>query len=375
MSSLADDVSRSSLTLQLQANTTEREIRTLANKVDLEVQTLNSQLTTTTQVLSSAVITEAHEVKTKIGTVNASMQSMKDEMANVTNRFDTEIGDVRNKTDSDVQTLNIRLSSYVQVLGHKIDEQVQEMDHKIETEIQTVNNKMASYVQVLSDKNAVEVQTLQRIAMDQDLAIQQAASSTFVRWGNSSCPSLAGVVYSGLAGGGLLSRQGPLPPSCACLGTRPWRTCPFRSSTANFTARSTRSTSTRIRMSCAPCVAPRDPPPSWCRPPTCVKTGGHWSTAGTSWAAHLTMLPATTTSAWTRASRAVPAAPATTTVCCCCTCLPGVAVCLARTIETARLSPVSSAQNEAVSSPQNEAASSAQNQAVIRSKYRAQVLW
>ena len=220
MSSLADDVSRSSITLQLQANTTEREIQTLAKKIDLEVETLNSKLTTTTQVLSSAVIAEAHEVKNKIGTVNASMQSMKDEMANVTNRFDTEIGDVRNRTDSDVQTLNIRLSSYVQVLGHKIDEQVQEMDRKIETKIQTVNNKMASYVQVLSDKNAVEVQTLQRIAMDQDLAIQRAASSTFVRWGNASCPPSAGVVYSGVAGGGLLSRQGS-SPTVLCLPRNP----------------------------------------------------------------------------------------------------------------------------------------------------------
>ena len=186
----------------------------------MEVQTLNSQLTTTTQVLSSTVITEAHEVKNKIGTLNASMQSMKDEMMNVTNRFDTKIGEVRNKTDSDVQTLNIRLSSYMQVLGHKIDEQVQEMDHKIETEIQTVNNKMASYVQVLSDKNAVEVQTMQRIVLDQDLAIQHAASSTFVRWGNSSCPSSAGVVYSGVAGGGLLSRQGS-PPTVLCLPRNP----------------------------------------------------------------------------------------------------------------------------------------------------------
>ena len=74
-----------------------------------------------------------------------------------------------------------------------------------------------------------EVQALKNANSQQDQAIQQASTSTFVRWGRSSCPGSAELVYSGIAGGGWYDSSGstttafclPLNPSLATQSSKP----------------------------------------------------------------------------------------------------------------------------------------------------------
>lgn len=61
-----------------------------------------------------------------------------------------------------------------------------------------------------------EVKALQNANTRQDQAIQDAGKSTFVRWGNSACPSSAEHVYSGTVGGGTWSSSGSTS-SVLCL--------------------------------------------------------------------------------------------------------------------------------------------------------------
>ena len=46
-----------------------------------------------------------------------------------------------------------------------------------------------------------EVEALRTVTTQQDERIQEAATSTFVRWGRSTCPSSAELIYTGAAGG------------------------------------------------------------------------------------------------------------------------------------------------------------------------------
>ena len=67
---------------------------------------------------------------------------------------------------------------------------------------------------------AAEVQSLKNVNSQQDQAIQQAGTSTFVRWGRSVCPTSTELVYSGVAGGGWWDEPGSTT-TAFCLPLNP----------------------------------------------------------------------------------------------------------------------------------------------------------
>ena len=133
----------------------------------------------------------------------------------------------------------------------------------------------------------------------------------------------------------------------ACRGTRCWKTWTCLTSTVEVYGAEYQDHLGRLgqpRPRVRRVSHPAHPPTSWCRLPTCVRAGGPWNTAGTSWAVPPTILRATALSAWTRPLRVVPTATATTTACCCSSPSPSAAVCRVRGTGTGRQSPASSAR-------------------------------
>nr|KAG5701469.1 hypothetical protein BaRGS_000865 [Batillaria attramentaria] len=66
--------------------------------------------------------------------------------------------------------------------------------------------------------NTAGIQALKNTNTHQDAAIQEAATSVYVRWGRSVCPSSAHLVYSGVGGG---SRYTEFNANYLCLSMSP----------------------------------------------------------------------------------------------------------------------------------------------------------
>ncbi|KAK7094564.1 putative leucine-rich repeat-containing protein DDB_G0290503 [Littorina saxatilis] len=92
----------------------------------------------------------------------------------------------------------------LQAVVSQITQRVTEMGADIQVfKTQTVNDINALKIQTSGD-----IQTLQNSSRQQDLAIQDAQSSTFVHWGSSTCSNLSHTVYSGVVGGSWYLRTG-----------------------------------------------------------------------------------------------------------------------------------------------------------------------
>ena len=71
------------------------------------------------------------------------------------------------------------------------------------------------------DALGAEVEALKTVNSQQDVAIHEAATSTFVRWGSSQCPSTAELVYSGFVGGSHVYNSAGSSTSVLCLPLNP----------------------------------------------------------------------------------------------------------------------------------------------------------
>ncbi|XP_070189455.1 uncharacterized protein [Littorina saxatilis] len=75
-------------------------------------------------------------------------------------------------------------------------------------DIQTSKTKTDNDINALKTQTTGDIQTLQNSNTQQDLAIQDTQSSTFVHWGSSTCSNLSGIVYSGVVGGAWYRHSG-----------------------------------------------------------------------------------------------------------------------------------------------------------------------
>ncbi|KAK7094615.1 uncharacterized protein [Littorina saxatilis] len=67
---------------------------------------------------------------------------------------------------------------------------------------------MGADIQVFKTQTSGDIQTLKNSNTQQELAIQDAQSSTFVHWGSSTCSNLSHTVYSGVVGGSWYDHRG-----------------------------------------------------------------------------------------------------------------------------------------------------------------------
>ena len=81
-------------------------------------------------------------------------------------------------------------------------------------------DEVGAEVEALKNSVSSEVAALQNTNIRQDGAIEGAGTSTYVRWGNSACPSSAEHVYSGTVAGGDWSSAGSTS-SVLCLHHKP----------------------------------------------------------------------------------------------------------------------------------------------------------
>ncbi|KAK7094565.1 hypothetical protein V1264_006102 [Littorina saxatilis] len=68
--------------------------------------------------------------------------------------------------------------------------------------------EMGADINAFKTQTSGNIQTLQNSNTQQDLAIRDAQSSTFVHWGSSTCSNLSHTVYSGVVGGSWYSHSG-----------------------------------------------------------------------------------------------------------------------------------------------------------------------
>ena len=86
-------------------------------------------------------------------------------------------------------------SKHVPVAGHR--------RRTPQTRADDINSLEPVVTQLSQRLNEVgaDVEALKTVTTQQDDRIQEAATSTFVRWGRSTCPSSAELIYTGTAGG------------------------------------------------------------------------------------------------------------------------------------------------------------------------------
>nr|KAG5693600.1 hypothetical protein BaRGS_014620 [Batillaria attramentaria] len=85
------------------------------------------------------------------------------------------------------------------------------------------HNPLEPVVNQLSQKMtevSADVQALKNANTQQDVAIQEAGSSVYVRWGRSTCPSTSSLVYSGVIGGSHYTQSGAAS-NYLCLSLSP----------------------------------------------------------------------------------------------------------------------------------------------------------
>jgi hypothetical protein len=70
--------------------------------------------------------------------------------------------------------------------------------------LEAVVNQMSQQITTMN----ADIQALKNFDQQQDTNIQDARTSTYVRWGNSQCPADAQLVYSGLVGGSEHTQSG-----------------------------------------------------------------------------------------------------------------------------------------------------------------------
>ena len=310
------------------------EVQSLKNVLQPEVNQMGqniSDVTAEVQSLKNSLEPEVNQMSQNLSGVTAEVQSLKNSLEPEVNQMSQnlshvtrEVQSLKNILEPEINQMSQNLSEVtaeVQSLKNTLEPEVNQMSQHLSdvtAEVQSLKNTLEPEVnqisQTLSEVTA-EVQSLKNANSQQDQAIQQAGTSTFVRWGRSVCPSSTELVYSGVAGGGWWDEPGSTT-TAFCLPLNPVLATQHDSlpNTTGCAEPSTRRNTTTIkRTPCAPCVAPRDPPPSWCRLPTCVRAGGPWSTAGTSWGAIVAIPQDTRPCVWTRILRADRGAVPTTT--------------------------------------------------------------
>ena len=140
-----------------------------------------------------------------------------------------EVQSLKNILEPEINQMNQNLSEVtaeVQSLKNTLEPEVNQMSQHLSdvtAEVQSLKNTLEPEVnqmsQRLSDVTA-EVQSTKNANSQQDQAIQQAGTSTFVRWGRSVCPSSTELVYSGVAGGAWYDDSGSTT-TAFCLPLNP----------------------------------------------------------------------------------------------------------------------------------------------------------
>ena len=189
------------------------------------------QVTAEVQSVKNALEQDVNKMGQNINEVTAEVQSLKNvlQMSQNLSKVAAEVQSLKNILESEVSKMSQNLSDVtreVQSLKNILEPEVNQMGQnlsEVTAEVQSLKNTLEPEVnqmsQNLSDVTA-EVQSLKNLNSQQDQAIQQAGTSTFVRWGRSVCPSSTELVYSGVAGGAWYDDSGSTT-TAFCLPLNP----------------------------------------------------------------------------------------------------------------------------------------------------------
>ena len=153
----------------------------------------------------------------------------------------------------------------VQSLKNALEPEVNQMSQNLSdvtAEVQSLKNILEPEVNQMSQRLsevAAEVQSLKNANSQQDQAIQQAGTSTFVRWGRSVCPSSTELVYTGVAGGAWYD-DGGSTTTAFCLPMNPVLASQHKPSEYDWMCGAEYQTNNRHHQKdpvCAVCRTPR----------------------------------------------------------------------------------------------------------------------
>ena len=171
------------------------EVQSLKNSLEPEVNQMSQNLSHVTREVQSVkniLEPEINQMSQNLSEVTAEVQSLKNTLEPEVNQISQHLSDVT----AEVQFLKNTLEPEVNQMSQNLSEVTAEVQ-SLKTTLEPEVNQMS---QTLSEVTA-EVQSMKNANSQQDQAIQQAGTSTFVRWGRSVCPSSTELVYSGVAGG------------------------------------------------------------------------------------------------------------------------------------------------------------------------------
>ena len=144
------------------------------------------QVTAEVQSLKNALEQDVSKMGQNINEVTAEVQPLKNvlQMGQNLSHVTREVQSLKNALEPEVNQMSQNLSD--------VTAEVQSLKNILEPEVNQMSQRLSEV--------AAEVQSLKNANSQQDQAIQQAGTSTFVRWGRSVCPSSTELVYSGVAG-------------------------------------------------------------------------------------------------------------------------------------------------------------------------------
>ena len=172
-----------------------REVQSVKNILEPEINQMSqnlSEVTAEVQSLKNTLEPEVNQISQHLSDVTAEVQFLKNTLEPEVNQMSQNLSEVTAEVQSLKTTLEPEVNQMSQTLS-EVTAEVQSLKTTLEPEV----NQMS---QTLSEVTA-EVQSMKNANSQQDQAIQQAGTSTFVRWGRSVCPSSTELVYSGVAGG------------------------------------------------------------------------------------------------------------------------------------------------------------------------------